>query len=47
MTEEDIERYLGSYTSAATNAKRAGFDGVEFLGGNGYLIDQVGSRRRL
>ena len=28
------------YATAAKNAIKAGFDGVEVLGGNGYLIDQ-------
>ena len=41
MTVEDIQRYMKSYKTAAENAKKAGFDGVELHGANGYLIDQV------
>lgn len=36
----DIERYIGHYKQAASNADVAGFDGVEVHGANGYLIDQ-------
>ena len=36
----EIKEYIESYTRAAKNAIRAGFDGVEFYAGNGYLIDQ-------
>ena len=31
---------IDDYHQAATNAKIAGFDGVEIHGGNGYLLDQ-------
>lgn len=41
MSVEDIQRYMESYKTAAENAKKAGFDGVEIHGANGYLIDQV------
>ena len=40
MTTQDIERVLSDYASAARNATRAGFDGVQIHGANGYLIDQ-------
>ena len=40
MTREDIERTVGDYVAAAANAMRAGFDGVQIHGANGYLIDQ-------
>ena len=40
MTKDDIERVIGDYVSAAGNAIRAGFDGVQVHGANGYLIDQ-------
>ena len=39
-TLEDIGRTVGDYASAARNALRAGFDGVQLHGANGYLIDQ-------
>jgi len=40
MTHEDIERTIGDYRRAAENAKKAGFDGVQLHGANGYLVDQ-------
>ena len=40
MTKEDIERTIGDYRRAAENAKKAGFDGVQLHGANGYLVDQ-------
>lgn len=40
MTEADIDRYIANYKIAAENALRAGFDGVELHGANGYLVDQ-------
>jgi N-ethylmaleimide reductase len=39
-TPADIERIVGDYAEAARNAIRAGFDGVQVHGANGYLIDQ-------
>ncbi|WP_183605020.1 alkene reductase [Rhizobium fabae] len=48
----DVEEILGiveDFRRAAENAKRAGFDGVELHGANGYLIDQFlrdGANRR-
>lgn len=40
MTTSDIERTIADYVTAAANAIRAGFDGVQIHGANGYLIDQ-------
>lgn len=40
MTEDDIQRYIQSYVKAAENSVKAGFDGVEIHGANGYLPDQ-------
>jgi 2,4-dienoyl-CoA reductase-like NADH-dependent reductase (Old Yellow Enzyme family) len=37
---EEIPAVVESYRRAAENAKRAGFDGVELHGANGYLLDQ-------
>ncbi len=39
-TTEDIERIVEDYRHAAENAKKAGFDGVQLHGANGYLVDQ-------
>src|SRR3546814_39580 len=36
----EIPRVIADYVKAAENAKRAGFDGVQLHGANGYLIDQ-------
>lgn len=40
MTEEDIDRTVDDYGRAAANALKAGFDGVEIHGANGYLPHQ-------
>jgi N-ethylmaleimide reductase len=37
---EEIPGIIADYVSAAENAKRAGFDGVEIHSANGYLLDQ-------
>jgi 2,4-dienoyl-CoA reductase-like NADH-dependent reductase (Old Yellow Enzyme family) len=36
----EIKDVIKDYRTAATNAKEAGFDGVEIHGANGYLLDQ-------
>jgi N-ethylmaleimide reductase len=41
-TLDDIRRAQDEYADAATNALRAGFDGVQIHGANGYLIDHFG-----
>ena len=49
LTKAEIREIVNAYASAASNAKVAGFDGVEVHGANGYLIDeflQTGSNTR-
>jgi len=46
---EEIPGIVEAYRKGAENAKRAGFDGVELHGANGYLLDQflqTGSNHR-
>ena len=40
MTIEDIKRTIRDFQNAATNAMKAGFDGVEIHSSNGYLFQQ-------
>ncbi|MEI6984736.1 MAG: alkene reductase [Rhodospirillaceae bacterium] len=40
LTTEEIPSIVAAYRNAAQNALRAGFDGVEVHGANGYLLDQ-------
>jgi N-ethylmaleimide reductase len=40
LTEDEIKEVVNQYRQGAANAMRAGFDGVEIHGANGYLIDQ-------
>lgn len=40
LTKEEIPSVTESFRLGADNALRAGFDGVEIHGANGYLIDQ-------
>jgi len=40
MTKLDIVEVIKEFKNAAKNAMKAGFDGVEIHGANGYLIDQ-------
>ena len=37
---DEIPAIVEAYRKGAENAKRAGFDGVELHGANGYLLDQ-------
>jgi len=45
MKEEDIDRVIIAYVSAARRVREAGFDGVELHGGTGYLLVQFLSSR--
>ncbi len=40
MTGEDIERTIQDYVECAALAQQAGYDGVEIMGSEGYLINQ-------
>ncbi|EPS98159.1 hypothetical protein FOMPIDRAFT_1024739 [Fomitopsis schrenkii] len=40
LTVQEIKEYVDAHADAARNAVRAGFDGIELHGANGYLIDQ-------
>lgn len=46
LTDADIERTIDDYARAARLARTAGYDGVETMGSEGYLIRRgVGARR--
>ena len=41
LTVEEIQKYVKLFANAAANAvNKAGFDGVEIHGANGYLLEQ-------
>ena len=40
MSEDDIEHTIEAYAGAARLAREAGYDGVEIMGAEGYLINQ-------
>lgn len=40
LSVDDIKATVEDYVTAAANAMKAGFDGVQVHGANGYLIDQ-------
>lgn len=40
MTEDDIQRTISEYAHAAQIALAAGYDGVEIMGSEGYLINE-------
>lgn len=49
LEEKEIPGVVEAFRKGARNAQRAGFDGVEIHGANGYLLDQFlqdGSNRR-
>ncbi|GAF11502.1 2,4-dienoyl-CoA reductase [Bacillus sp. JCM 19045] len=40
LTKEEIKEMIQAYATAAANAEKIGFDGIELHGAHGYLIDQ-------
>ena len=40
LEEAGIEKQIQDYATAATRAREAGYDGVEIMGSEGYLINQ-------
>lgn len=40
LSEDEIEQQLSDFVRCATLAKEAGYDGVEIMGSEGYLINQ-------
>lgn len=40
MTQEDIQNVIDGFIQSSLNAVKAGFNGVELHGANGYLLDQ-------
>ena len=40
MSEADIQRTIADYAHAARIAQRAGYDGVEIMGSEGYLLNE-------
>lgn len=40
LSEDDIEQQISDFVNCASLAKEAGYDGVEIMGSEGYLINQ-------
>lgn len=40
LTSEEIEKQIDDFVFAATQAQRAGYDGVEIMGSEGYFLNQ-------
>ncbi|WP_224415797.1 FAD-dependent oxidoreductase [Modicisalibacter tunisiensis] len=45
LTAEEVERTIDDYVNCARLAREAGYDGVEVMGSEGYLINQFICRR--
>ncbi len=45
LESDEIERYIEDYATTAALAREAGYDGVEVMGSEGYLINQFLVRR--
>lgn len=45
LTEEEIEQQIEDFVTAADNAQQAGYDGVEVMGSEGYLLNQFIAKR--
>ncbi len=45
LSEEDIFRTIDDFANCATLAQQAGYDGVEVMGSEGYLINQFIAKR--
>jgi 2,4-dienoyl-CoA reductase-like NADH-dependent reductase (Old Yellow Enzyme family) len=40
MTKDEIKSTIEDFRKAAARSKKAGFDGAQIHGANGYLIEQ-------
>ncbi len=45
LSEEEIEQQIEDFVHAATQAQRAGYDGVEIMGSEGYFLNQFIAKR--
>jgi len=45
MTEDDIQATIAAFAASAKLARRAGYDGVEVMGSEGYLINEFTAPR--
>lgn len=45
LTEEEIEKQIADFAETASRAQDAGYDGIEIMGSEGYLLNQFLIRR--
>jgi 2,4-dienoyl-CoA reductase (NADPH2) len=45
LTDEEVDQHVDDYVLSADLAKQAGYDGVEIMGSEGYLINQFIAQR--